>query len=227
MKWGKGFSSELLILVTIIIIAILISGGFFPIAKEVQTSPQSIANQTILPLADFVRKNELQIGSFSIVSALNSPTPQITPQPIISQPHTTLTLTQPKLGSDPNHTIAVQIDTNSDNVWGVELHIGFDSSVIQTVTINPGTFFPTSVILKNSVDYQNQNALFAIVGEPFNQQGSMKGSGTLAAIIISFQPNTTQKTTTMYIQPTTIVTADGVSESALKSQQSISIPVVP
>lgn len=227
MKWGKGFPAELLILFAIIIIAIMISGGIFPLAQEIQSSPPT-GTQTLVSL-NLAPQNSMQVGSFSVVNQA-SPTPpalQPTPQPALPQAQTILSLSQPATGQDPSHTIDVQINTDKDNVWGVELHLGFDSRVIQTLTINPGTFFKTSTILKNSVDYQNQNALFAIVAQPFNQQGSINGAGTLAAITIGFQPNTTQKTTTMYIQPTTIVTADGVPESALKSQQSISIPVVP
>lgn len=165
----------------------------------------------------------LVVTAVLLAKALTPGKPPVVAPPVTTQPTPTPVIGHSILSFSPNPlvissssgTIDVLIDTGSDNVTGVQLEMNYDPKVL-TITskdITPGTFFDNPTVLRNSVDKDGNISYLAVI--PLTGQPKI-GTGTVAQI--KFRANrTVAKQTTITLTPRSLVTADGVAPSVLKS----------
>jgi hypothetical protein len=125
-----------------------------------------------------------------------------------SQAFTTLALQ-----SQTPTLVAVTIDTHGkkNKVTAVQLELSYDPQKVSGVTVTPGKFIGTTTPLINRIDEKQGRITYALAIQPSGK--GVTGSGTVATI--SFQPRGTG-TMELKVLPTTLVTAEGVSESVLR-----------
>lgn len=119
-------------------------------------------------------------------------------------------------------SIDVVLDTGSNNVTGVQLELRYDPEVISEMSITPGPFLtqgtnkPDNLI--NKIDTKNGRATYALV-LPLSQP-AVKGKGVVATISLT-QKNPLLKSTktisSIQLIKTSLVTAEGIRKSVLKS----------
>lgn len=125
-----------------------------------------------------------------------------------------LVLTQNTTGKQ---TIDILVDTQGNKIYGADVELVYDPSVLQDVTVNQGTFLQNATLLKNNpVDTVKGRISYMIAVSP--KQGPEEGTGTLMSI--SFVPNLTKlqqnKVTGISFLPGTAVSASGNKSSALQ-----------
>jgi hypothetical protein len=105
--------------------------------------------------------------------------------------------------------IPIAIDTGGNTVSIVELHLGFDATLLTGVSIQPGSFFSNPMIIENKVD-QNKGTIVMTLSSLTPRQGT----GPLATI----SATAVQKTSvTFHIDPKTKVAAIGEKGNVLRS----------
>ena len=142
----------------------------------------------------------------------NEPTPQtqITPNPI----QTILTISSvPVPQATPSaYTTDVIINTGQSNVISVQLELSYDPTVLTKVDITPGSFFINPKVELKNIDEANGRITFALSSS--DNQGVL-GQGILAKI--SFKTLKKNGSTAIDFLPKTKVSAEGISESVLRS----------
>lgn len=107
----------------------------------------------------------------------------------------------------------VNIQTNEEKITAVQLELSFDPKMITNVNIVPGTFFTNPNVLLKEIDSTNGRISYAIGIAPTGQTST--GTGIVANI--SFTPVGKNQSTQMTFLQKTLTTAEGVSQSTLKS----------
>ena len=117
-------------------------------------------------------------------------------------------------------TSAVVIDTGNKAVTAVQLEISFDPLILRNVSITPGDFFDTALVLLSKIDYQSGDIFYAVVMPP---AGSPKhGKGTIATLSYVFNSGAFNPTNLRFL-PRTKVAAVGIDQSVLKQASDITI----
>ncbi len=187
--------------------------------KKTHRKKESISNQTIGLIAIL-----LVATVILLIVALNSgsTTPltsmvpknmlQATPTPA---PHTTLSLSPNPLSiASQSATIAVNVDTASDMISGVQIELSFDPNSIKNIDITPGSFFPKSVEVLKTIDYKNARVSYALGLPPASSPQNR--SGVVAWIHIKTNLVLGQQTQLQFL-PKSVVASGIIPQSLLKS----------
>lgn len=117
-------------------------------------------------------------------------------------------------------SLDVVIDTGSKKATAVQLELSYDPKVLTNIELSPGTFFDNPIELIKTIDADNGRISYAVAISPNGTE--KQGKGTVATI--KFVANTqVAKATQISFLPKTLVTAQGVSTSILKSSSAGSI----
>lgn len=154
--------------------------------------------------------------------AASTPYPKV-PQPnIVTMPtppvaQTILLFGDLSMATDSAETlysIPIIIQTGKNLVTGVQLELLYDPQIIANVSIQQGRFFSNPVVLLNSIDSDNGRISYAIGISP--QDSAKKGEDIVATLTFKAKPSTPSATTISFL-PKTLVTAERVAQSVLKS----------
>jgi len=158
----------------------------------------------------------------SLTSKNGSPTtPSEKPTPTLAPGHTLLSMSPNPVyptttGSTSATTVAVTIDTDSDNVTAVQLEIAYDPTLLTGMTIKPGDFFTDATALPiGGINTKTGRITYAITSGSI--KANKNGKGTVA--ILSFYPvrNTATLSTPITILEKSLATAVGHgTQSVLK-----------
>lgn len=188
---------------------------------SIKTLSLIIALSVVAGVAVFIAvspKNETQQG------APQASMPEPTPTPNVA--FTTLSLLPNPLAiSTSSASVAVVIDTKTNKVTAVQLEISYDPKQLANVNIVQGTFFDNPIVLLKKIDPKKGLITFALAISP--TQTAKMGTGNVA--ILTFTSNLSKETQTeIKVLPETLVTAEGVSSSVLKSSTGTTIvsPIV-
>lgn len=161
--------------------------------------------------------------TFALVINRNNPSEQtqITPSPseepqTLSDPvQTTLIISSSpvKLSTPSAYSTDIVINTGQDAVNKVQLEIAYDPKILTKVDIDAGPFFTDPQVFLKNIDSGNGRISFAL-GVQEGENGVL-GQGVLAKL--SFTAIQKSATASVTLLPKTQVTADGYSESVLKS----------
>lgn len=112
------------------------------------------------------------------------------------------------------YSLPLVISTGKNAVTAVQVELGFDPEVLTNVTVDNGSFFNNPLTLLNDVDEKTGKISYAVGISP--QDSGLRGEGIVA--IINFQAKIAKpEATNITFLPKTLVTAEGVSQSVLKS----------
>ena len=168
----------------------------------------------------------ITIGLLAIALIPQKPAPETT-LPIISNPlQTTLTiLSTPTPQATPSSYMTdVLINTGQNRVTNVQLELSFDPNILTKVNIEPGDFFINPNIVLKNIDTKNGRITYVVASE---DGAGVTGQEVLAKISFT----TLKKGTPVNIEflPKTKVSAEGISQSVLKSSvgASFSLGAVP
>lgn len=119
-----------------------------------------------------------------------------------------------------SETINVEIDSGNNKVTAVQLELSYDPKAITSLIITPSLFFENPVVLLNNVDAKNGKVSYALAISP---TGNPKvGKGTVATINVKTALAQNQQTS-ITVLPKSLVTAEGVDTSVLKTSSGVSI----
>lgn len=114
----------------------------------------------------------------------------------------------------PSYSIPIIIQTGKNLVTAVQLELSYDPEIITNVSIQQGAFFPKPVVLLNNIDKENGRISYALGISP--EDSGKRGEDILATL--TFKTNVSSPTaTTISFLPKTLVTAEDVEQSVLKS----------
>lgn len=136
--------------------------------------------------------------------------------PTLENPvQTTLSIssTPIKLSTQSAYYTDITINTGQNAVNKVQLELLFDPKLLTNVSIENGKFFTDPQIFLKNIDTVNGRITFAI-GTTKGSEGIL-GQGVIARL--NFSAYQKQATTSVTLLPKTQVTADGYSESVLKT----------
>jgi len=161
-----------------------------------------------------------------VPASLPSPSPLIQSQISPSVPaHSILTLSPNPVIVAPGEqgSVDVNVDTSDNAVTAVQLEIAYDPNFITNVKITPGTMFENPVLLINKNIVKEGRYTYAYGIMP--NRPTIKGVGAVATI--TFTALNKSGLSQLALLPTSLVTAQGISESVLKSASGTLIEVLP
>lgn len=178
-----------------------------------------MSNRTLILIALLIL-----ITTGLVLIALNSPYSPPTPAPPPIAPNKALPIKQTvaetvlrfddPFAANAVYSLPLMISTGRNAVTAVQVELSFDPQVLTKVTVNPGSFFNNPIVLLNDVDQQAGKISYALGISP--QDNGISGEGVVATI--NFQTKVAAPTTTsVTFLAKTLVTAEGVSQSVLKS----------
>src|SRR3989344_4022792 len=112
-----------------------------------------------------------------------------------------------------NYSLPINISTGKNKVTAVQLELQYDPAILTDVAVVPGSFFTNPVTLLNQIDVKTGRISYAF-GAGLKDPGVI-GKGIVAHLTFSAGVGITEKTAIIFL-PKTLVTAEGISESALK-----------
>ena len=121
-----------------------------------------------------------------------------------------------------HRSVNIFINTMGDNTTAAQAEIAYDPKAVTNVQVAQGSFFDNPIVLFNTVDQKNGRLSFAVGIKPEGQP--QKGTGTVATISYTVLPGATGSTTFTFL-PKTKVTAEGVSQSVLKTANNVTLPL--
>ncbi len=154
------------------------------------------------------------------------------PSAVLPYAYTTLKInSSPVIFSSPvssisakTYTTDVTIDTGNNKVTAVQLELSFDPKLITNVDIKPGSFFVNPTELLKKINNQEGSVSYAIAGGLLTGNRSVKGQGVVATI--SFEEiGSADETTYIKFLPKTLVTAEGIDKSVLKTTVNAVFPL--
>lgn len=157
------------------------------------------------------------------LNASQKPAPQnqqaTAPKPtaVVIPAHSVLT-TNPNpviVGPGRQGQVAVNIDTSDNDVTAVQLEIGYDPNVLTNVKVTPGAMFTNPVQLLNRNNPAAGRYTYA-VGIPPNGK-VLRGQGVVADITFTTKATALGTSTQLGLLPTSLVSAQGVAQSVMKS----------
>lgn len=163
------------------------------------------------------------ITSVLLVMALYQPqapkTAQIVTAPKEPIAQTMLSFGNPSIATSSsvsvlNYSLPVNIQTFKNKVTTVQLELQYDPEILTDVAVVPGAFFPNPNVLLNQIDIKTGRITYAF-GVGLNDQGVV-GKGIVANLTFSVKTKTPEKTAIIFL-PKTLVTAEGINQTVLKS----------
>lgn len=149
-----------------------------------------------------------------------------------SPTHVTIPVYQATLNFSPNPLVIapqadlaqgsfdVILDTGPQKATAVQLELSYDPKVLSNFDLKPGTFFDNPLELIKTIDPVNGRISYAVAIPPTGTE--KQGKGVVATI--SFLANTQlAKATQISILPKTLVTAQGITTSILRSSNGGSV----
>ena len=124
-------------------------------------------------------------------------------------------------------SLDIMINTNGDPVSGIQLELSFDPKVVSLKTLTQGTFLPNALtLLPAKIDNTNGTATIIFAKTP--AQEAKSGSGLAATLTYTIKPGATASQTMIKILPKSEISATGMRESVLKSEDTatITLPAV-
>lgn len=112
-------------------------------------------------------------------------------------------------------SINVDINTGSNNATAVQLEMQYDPKVLKNVDIALSSFLQNPVVLLKNIDKKTGRISFAFGINPAGN--AQKGMGTVATLTFEVNKESQGTETAISFLPKTLVTAEGVSQSVLKS----------
>jgi hypothetical protein len=154
-----------------------------------------------------------------ILAIYQPPTPK--PTQIVSAPQkisaqTVLSFGNPTVILSPSsstlyYSVPIYISTGKNKVTAVQLELQYDPVLFNNVQATSGAFFKNPNILLNQIDSTAGRISYALGVT----SAGISGNDTVASLIFSINSKTPQKTAVIFL-PKTLVTADGISGSALQ-----------
>lgn len=162
-----------------------------------------------------------------LMMALYQPTaPKKTPAaPIIQESvvQTTLSFGTPEIATSSsvfilNYSLPINISTGKNKATAVQLELQYDPALLANVAVVPGPFFANPSILLNEIDTKTGRISYAFgvgLSDP-----AVIGKGIVASITFSVKAKSNlaapEKTAIIFL-PKTLVTAEGIVQSVLKT----------
>lgn len=131
----------------------------------------------------------------------------------VSLAQSTLSLTAPRASSSGVLTSDVLINTNGNKVMAAQLEFSYNPQDISINDITAGGFFKGATELLKKIDTDNGRVSYAL-GVAFGQKG-VPGQGIVATI--TFTKLKTTGTTQIDFLAKSLVSAEGMSQSVLRS----------
>lgn len=147
------------------------------------------------------------------------PQPKLIPTPTPNLAQTVLRFDNLSMSTNsasqkPTYSLPIIIDTKKNMATAVQLELQYDPKILANVAIEPGKFFANPVTLLNNIDVATGRISYAIGINP--QETGKKGEGTVA--VLTFQTKSQEPTaTTISFLSKTLVTAEGIAQSVLKT----------
>ncbi len=158
-----------------------------------------------------------------------APTPvNQAPAPIISYAQTTLRINNNPIvvnstsSAVTTYSTDVTITTGNNMVNAVQLELSFDIAHLYNVDIKPGPLFKNATELLKKINNENGTISYAIAA-PLGQKGFL-GSGVVAVITFSENGKDGEIAKINFL-PKTLVTAQGVDKSVLKTAVGATFPI--
>jgi len=150
-----------------------------------------------------------------------------TPVPSLTYAQTNLSVSTPVSTALNSYSTDVLISTGSNKITAAQLEISYDPTVLTNVTIEPGPFFTTPVVLLKKIDTVNGKISYALSINP--SQKPISGSGTVATVTFSTISGAAAMQTPINFEPKTAVTAVGYAQSVLKQANGVifTLPATP
>lgn len=138
--------------------------------------------------------------------------------------HTSLSISEEPRASTVSGTfeVGITIDTDKNEITGVQLELTFDPSILGRVDIKPGDFLKNPAVLIKDIDIKNGRITYALGNRPGEK--AVKGTGTVA--ILSFSKGSQVETGINFL-PHTAVSSPGHNQSVLKETVSAVIGPLP
>ena len=136
--------------------------------------------------------------------------PKVTPP--VAQ--TVLRFDDLSMATNSAYTLPIIIQTGKNLVTAVQLDLLYDPKVLSNVKMEQGTFFTNPVTLLNSTDAATGRVSYALGVGP--QDHGKKGEDIVAIIRFNTKSVYPQATSISFL-PKTLVTAEGIAQSVLKS----------
>lgn len=114
----------------------------------------------------------------------------------------------------PSYSIDVLMKTYNNKVTAVQLELSYDPNVLTNVDVKPGSFLKNPIVLIKKIDMQSGRISYALGIPPGGN--TTTGNGTVA-VVTFMSKGLPGQTTTINILPQSLVTAQGVDKSVLKS----------
>ncbi len=165
---------------------------------------------------------------FIAVSQNSTPTQKqsaavVAPTKKPSQAFTTLAFSSPVVAGN-TQSVDVMIDTHGvkNKVTAVQLELSYDPAQITTITAKPGPFLENSFALISPSDPKKTGRVtYALAISPTAKGKS--GSGVVATL--SFQTLSAKANTTIHLLSTSLVTAEGIAQSVLKTTGDVPLTI--
>jgi len=134
-----------------------------------------------------------------------------------------LPLSQP---ADLNYSLPIEIATFKNKVTAVQLELQYDPKILTNVAVVPGSFFVNPETLLNQIDVKTGRISYAF-GAGIKDPGVI-GKDIVANLTFSVKAGTVGKTAVLFL-PKTLVTAEGITDTVLKSTSNVlfSVGIVP
>lgn len=126
---------------------------------------------------------------------------------------TTLRLTSPVASTSGVLTSNVLINTGGNKVTAVQLELSYNPNDLGSLDITPGAFIKTPTELLKTIDTNTGRISYAL-GIELSQKG-VQGSGILATL--SFTKLRASGLTTISFLPKSLVSAQGIAQSVLRT----------
>lgn len=110
-----------------------------------------------------------------------------------------------------SYEVDINIDTDKNEITGVQLELTFDPTKLTKVNIAPGDFLLDPAVLIKDIDIKNGRITYALANKPGEK--AVKGSGKIA--LLSFS-KAAPETTNINFLPHTAVSAPGYNQSVLR-----------
>ncbi len=124
------------------------------------------------------------------------------------------------VGSGQSGQVSVEINTDSNEVTGVQLEISYDPGLISNVKVTPGVLLPNAAVLFDNNNSQTGNYTYALGITP--NSPTIQGTGSVAVITFTAR-GIAGSQSQIELLPTTLISAKGVRDSVLKQSSGATV----
>lgn len=184
-----------------------------------------MSNKTLILIILLIIATSLML-ILALKQEFTLPQPQQTiitviPTPSIEQTSLLFGDLTPSTGSA--YLLPIKIKTGTNIVTAVQLELLYDPKTITNVAVKQESFFTNPIILINKIDKNSGRVSFALGASP-NESGK-SGEGVVATISFMSKSKTPTQTSISFL-PKTQVSAEGVSQSVLKTTNTANFIIV-